>query len=259
MPRAACQRGWIVAEPMTLERALVLITVGTIKARREARTFLHAELERLRAELAEAHSKNQNDYEALWRVAERELSEAKAEAGRMREAPAARRICKHCGADAEFLGPVLMWQHCPAHEGGSLTHEWEAQPAALAGHVFVPCLADGSLGCCFGNTAVCHFRGTCGRPEPEHPRPAAQEPVYHQGDHEFETESECPNPPCIWCGLPEAPEPTAPQPAKAAHAFVLCWACATYTVHPPAGLHCSICGIPYSTHPAQPQDAEPKA
>lgn len=35
----------------------------------------------------------------------------------------ARRVCKHCHVTAADLGPVGMWQHCPAHEGGSLTHE----------------------------------------------------------------------------------------------------------------------------------------
>lgn len=34
------------------------------------------------------------------------------------------RTCKHCKATAEQLGPIGMWQHCPEHEGGSLTHEW---------------------------------------------------------------------------------------------------------------------------------------
>lgn len=36
------------------------------------------------------------------------------------------RTCKHCGQSAERLGPIGMWQHCPEHEGGSLTHEWPA-------------------------------------------------------------------------------------------------------------------------------------
>jgi hypothetical protein len=33
--------------------------------------------------------------------------------------------CKHCKQSATALGPVGMWQHCYAHEDGSLLHEME--------------------------------------------------------------------------------------------------------------------------------------
>lgn len=35
------------------------------------------------------------------------------------------RTCKHCKRTEHDLGPVGMWQHCPEHEGGSLTHDLE--------------------------------------------------------------------------------------------------------------------------------------